>query len=75
MLEALAIGLDSKPERLDDLTVVDVVVLCRTFVQVNADFFAARGLTLPQNPLASASAAVGGVARAAATIQTEPPKP
>ena len=49
LIRALAIGVNDEADKLEDLTVVDLVVLAKHFVTVNAGFFAARGLRLPQN--------------------------
>lgn len=56
ILKALACGLDTTNnpdaqrqlvEQMEDLDVVDVIVLAKHFIVVNASFFTARGLTLP----------------------------
>lgn len=47
LIGALAIGVDAPRESLEDLTVLDLVVLLKHFVGVNASFFTQRGLELP----------------------------
>lgn len=50
LVKALAVGIgEDDHTKLEDLTVVDLVVLAKHFVTVNAGFFAARGLRLPQS--------------------------
>ena len=51
IIEALAIGTAIERAALEELTVVDLVVVLKHFVLVNAGFFASQGLKLPQNPL------------------------
>lgn len=75
VLDALALAIDAKREQLDDLAVVDLLVLVRHFVQVNADFFTAQGLTVPRNPVAQAMAAASVAASAAATAGAPPTQP
>lgn len=75
VLEALAIGIGAKREQLDDLALVDLLVLVRHFVQVNADFFTAQGLTVPRNPMAQAMAAASVAAAAADTAGAPPTLP
>lgn len=62
-IRALAVGLelDQAPEvqeamyqRLSDLTMVGLLVAFKHFVVINADFFAAQGLRLPQGGLLGA---------------------
>jgi hypothetical protein len=55
-VKALAVGVDTDPARLEELTVVDLVVLAKHFVAVNAGFFVDRGLRLPPNPFAAGAA-------------------
>lgn len=66
-IKALAVGIESDAAKIEDLTVVDLVVLAKHFVTVNAGFFADRGLRLPQNlPGIGAVASVHGQATARA---------
>lgn len=61
-ISALSIGCDIPQDKLENLEVVGLVTLLKHFVKVNAGFFVAQGLSLPQ--LAPASlGAVGQVAK------------
>jgi hypothetical protein len=64
LVAALAAGIDKSPEDLGELSVVGIVVLLKHFVVLNAGFFTAQGLTLPQTLPAGfrGLGAAGGVA-------------
>ncbi len=46
LIQALAVGTETTPADVGDLTVVGLIVLAKHFVVVNASFFAAQGLSL-----------------------------
>ena len=89
-IRALAVGLepDQSPEaqqamvdQLEDLTMVGLLVAIKHFVVVNAGFFAAQGLRLPQGglwgapmlaPMTDADRARAGSARGRLCLRSRP---
>lgn len=78
LVKALAIGIaPTKPDKaawdasirdtqaaIDELPVVDMIMLVRRFVEVNAGFFVDRGLTLPPGLLTNAGVAASQTSKA-----------
>lgn len=65
VIEALAIATDTPVETIRDLFVVELATLIKHVVVVNADFFKAQGLTLPQMGLGSGTSAAAMAVTAA----------
>lgn len=68
VVQALACGIDADASKIGELYTADLLNLGKRFVQVNADFFVAQGMTLPQILPAFSPGAMAGRAAAVGTL-------